>query len=179
MLNVLKEKLEEKSLIGIRTIHQEWDEVIIGFMKSMDGNNLILEEIDEYGKSLGETMIDIAAILSIEYDDVYQKRLKSIVDSSVLFESKNQVTIWNKAKELKNVILELIEKDIITTLFFDEDYFITGKINEYNDKYVRVNNLNSSGEDDGYSIHLIDKMIGIRYNGKEEQKINFLVEKKK
>jgi hypothetical protein len=179
MLNVLKEKLEEKSLIGIRTIHQEWDEVIIGFMKSMDVNNLILEEIDEYGKSLGETMIDIAAILSIEYDDVYQKRLKSIVDSSVLFESKNQVTIWNNAKELKNVILELIEKGIVATLFFDEDFFVTGKLIECNDMYVQVNNISSAGDDDGYSIHLMDKLIGIRYNGKEEQKINFLVEKKK
>jgi hypothetical protein len=178
MLNVLKEKLEEKSLIGIRTIHQEWDEVIIGFMKSMDGNNLILEEIDEYGKSLGETMIDIAAILSIEYDDVYQKRLKSFVDSSILFESKNQVTIWNNAKELKNVILELIEKGIVT-LFFDEDFFVTGKLIECNDMYVQVNNIDSSGDDDGYSIHLMDKLIGIRYNGKEEQKINFLAEKKK
>lgn len=178
MIKVLKDKLEEKSLIGIRTINQDWDEVIIGFIKSIDGKNLILDEIDQYGKPLGETIIANADILSIEFDDKYQKKLKSLLNSSFPFESENQVTIWNKAKDLKNVILELIEKDIITTLFFDEDYFITGKINEYNDKYVLVNNLNSSGEDDGYSIHLIEKMIGIRYNGKEELKIKFLLEKK-
>jgi hypothetical protein len=89
------------------------------------------------------------------------------------------VTIWSKAKELKIVVLELIEKDIIATLFFDEDFFITGKILEFQDNYIFVNNITSSGEDDGYSIHLIDKLIGIRYNGKEELKIRYLLEKLK
>jgi len=176
MIKVLKDKLVKKSLIGIRTFYQEWDEIIIGFIRSIEGNNLILVEIDEYGKTLGETNIEIADILSIEFDDKYQKKLKSIQENSDLFDSKNQVTIWNKAKELKIVILELIKKDIITTLFFNEDFFITGKILECQDNYLLVNNITSSGEDDGYSIHLVDKLIGIRYNGKEEQKIRFLLE---
>ena len=176
MIKVLKDKLVEKSLIGIRTFYQEWDEVIIGFIRSIEGNNLILVEIDEYGKTLGETIIEIADILSIEFDDKYQKKLKSIQENSDLFDSINQVTIWNKAKQLKIVILEWIKKDIIATLFFDEDFFITGKILEYQDNYLLVNNITSSGEDDGYSIHLVDKLIGIRYNGKEELKIRFLLE---
>ena len=179
MIKVLKDKLVEKSLIGIRTIYQDWDEVIIGFIKSIEGNNLILQEINEYGKTLGETNIDIADILSVEFDDKYQKKLMSILENSDLFESENQVTIWNKAKELKIVVLELIEKDIIATLFFDEDFFITGKILEYQDNYLLVNNITSSGEDDGYSIHLIDKLIGIRFNSKEELKIRYLLEKLK
>lgn len=179
MIKVLKDKLVEKSLIGIRTIYQDWDEVIIGFIKSIEGNNLILQEIDEYGKTLGETNIEIADILSVEFDDKYQIKLMSILENSDLFESENQVTIWSKAKELKIVVLELIEKDIIATLFFDEDFFITGKILEYQDNYLLVNNITSSGEDDGYSIHLIDKLIGIRYNGKEELKIRYLLEKLK
>jgi hypothetical protein len=179
MIKVLKDKLVEKSLIGIRTIYQEWDEVIIGFIKSIEGNNLILQEIDEYGKTLGETNIEIVDILSVEFDDKYQIKLMSILENSDLFESENQVTIWSKAKELKIVVLELIEKDIIATLFFDEDFFITGKILEFQDNYIFVNNITSSGEDDGYSIHLIDKLIGIRYNGKEELKIRYLLEKLK
>jgi hypothetical protein len=179
MIKVLKDKLVEKSLIGIRTIYQDWDEVIIGFIKSIEGNNLILQEINEYGKTLGETNIDTADILSVEFDDKYQKKLMSILENSDLFESENQVTIWNKAKELKIVVLELIEKDIIATLFFDEDFFITGKILEYQDNYLLVNNITSSGEDDGYSIHLIDKLIGIRFNSKEELKIRYLLEKLK
>lgn len=127
MNNILKEKIAEKSLIGIRTINQEWDEVIIGFPKMLHGDNILIDEIDKYGESLGQTTIKIAEILSIEYDDPYQKRLKSIVESAVSFNDKLKVTIWNKKDDLMIIMNELIRSGDITTLFFDEDFFVTEK----------------------------------------------------
>lgn len=175
MNNILKEKIAEKSLIGIRTINQEWDEVIIGFPKLLHGDNILIDEIDKYGESLGQTTIKIAEILSIEYDDPYQKRLKSIVESAVSFNDKLKVTIWNKKDDLMIIMNELIRSGDITTLFFDEDFFVTGKIIDFSNDFVKINNISSSGENEGFSVHLSEKLIGIRYNGKEELKINFFL----
>ena len=122
MIIVLKEKFTEKSLIGVRTIHQEWDEVIIGFIQKINETNLVIDEIDEFGASLGETTIDISEILSVEFDDQYQKKLKALVDSSVNFKADQQVTIWKKGIDLISVLEELIHEGKITTLFFDEDF---------------------------------------------------------
>ena len=179
MITILKEKFTEKSFIGVRTIHQEWDEVIIGFIQTMDGSNLVIDEIDEFGASLGETTIDISEILSVEFDDQSQKKLKAIVDSSVNFKADQQVTIWKKGSDLQAVMEELIKEGKITTLFFDEDFFVTGKITELNKKWLVINNISVAGEDDGFSIHSIEKLIGLRYNGKDELKIKFLFDNNK
>lgn len=176
MKKILKEKFEAKSLLGIRTVYQEWDEVIIGFIKSLDEKTFVVHEVDEYGESLGETTIEFSEIISIEFDDNYQKKLKLIVDSSLFFKSDKQVTIWRKSIDLRTVILELIKEGIITTLFFDEDFFVTGKINKLDNEFVTINNISVGGEDDGFSMHSIDKLIGVRFNGREELKIKFLFE---
>ena len=53
---------------------------------------------------------------------------------------------------------------------------MTGKINELNHNWLVINNISVAGEDDGFSIHSIEKLIGLRYNGKDELKINCLFE---
>lgn len=172
--DILKKTKEKKDLIGIRINEDNWDEVLIGFIEQINASTIILNEIDENGISTGYTTIPMDCILRIDLDDRYQKRLKFIYDNRKNLDSKNQVTILNNSKELIKNIDGLINRKSICTLYFDEDQYVTGIILKKDSHYLLVNNVGDQGDDEGISYYRINNLVGLKYNGIDEQKIALL-----
>ena len=172
----LKKALKDKSLIGIRTHSQDWGESIIGFIVKMDETSFLINEIDEYGSYIGTTSIEIEDVINIDVDDRYQKRLTFIHDNVLTFNINNRITVWKEGQMLIPYFNDLIENKTITTFYFNEDDYATGVVLKYDEAQIMINNIGSEGDEDGISCHYIDRLIGLRYNGLEEQKIKLLYE---
>jgi hypothetical protein len=172
----LETAYKEKSLIGFRTISLEWDESIIGFVIDLDESYVTVDEIDEYGFHIGNTIFTLEDIVDVEINDRYQKRLKFIYENNSIFNPINQCTIWKEGPGLVPHFNFLFENKKITTLYFDEANYVTGVLLKFNENYFTINNIGSEGDEDGISCHPIEKLIGLRYDGLEEQKIKLLYE---
>jgi hypothetical protein len=173
---LLENAFKEKSLIGIRTNSIEWDESIIGFIVGLEDSFFTINEIDEYGLFIGNTIIAIEDVVNIEIGDRYQIRLRFIYENSSKLKPNNRITIWKEGAELVSHFKTLIENKIITTLYFDEDYYVIGIILNFDGNSIMIKNIGSEGDDDGMSCYPISKIIGLRYDGIEEQKIKLLYE---
>lgn len=174
--NILQKAYKEKFLIGIRTSSLEWGESIIGFIIEIDDSFLIINEIDENGFLIGNTQIAIEDVFNIDIDDRYQKRLKFIYENNSKISINNRVTIWKEGKELLPYLKMLIENRKIATFFFNEDDYVTGQILKYDETYVMFENIGREGDNDGFSYYPLNALIGVRYDGVEEQKIEILHE---
>ncbi len=172
--SVIESTYKNKSLIGIRTNMIEWDETIIGFISDLGESYLTIDEIDEYGLGIGSTHIALDDVISIEIDDRYQKRLLHLQKNSSKLEVKRRTTIWKEGEELILHFQELIKSKCIITFYFDEDNYIIGLLTKYDDTYIEVKNIGDEGDEDGVSYHPINKLIGVRYNSIQEQKIGVL-----
>ncbi len=173
---LLENAIKEKSLIGIRTNSTDWGESIIGFIVGIEETFFTINEIDEYGLFIGNTIIAIQDIVNIEINDRYQKRLKFIHENSSMFKPNNRISIWKSDVELFPNFKFLNENQIITTFYFDEDDYVIGIIIKFNKESILIKNIGREGDDDGMSCYPIVKIIGLRYNSIEEQKIKLLYE---
>lgn len=176
MINlVLENALKERSLVGIRTQAQDWDESIIGFIIKKEESSIVVKEIDEYGKLIGNTSIEILEIIAIDVKDRYQIRLAYIHENETFLNADSRVTIWKSGSSLINQLAELLKSKEITTFYFDEDNYAIGIVLDYDERYLKINSIGSDGLDDGISYHLIDDLSGLKFNGLEEQKIKLLL----
>ncbi len=166
--------LQTRTLIGIRTTMLEWGKRIIGFIDEVAGDYCVINEIDEYGFFIGKPHIHFGDIVNIDIDDPYQKRLMFLHRHKDAFDIDARLTIWEKGAKLIPYFDELIKSGSIVTLFFDEDDYLTGCLSEYSDEELVIDCVGSDGDEDGRSCYPIDKIIGLRYNGIEEQKIKLL-----
>jgi hypothetical protein len=171
---VLESAIRDGILIGLRTDDQESDESIIGFGTELKESMLTLNEVDEYGSLIGKTVIHINSIISIDLRDRYQERLQFIHDQKSNFDPNKRVTQWGSGSELITSLGFLTEEKIISTFFFENDEYSVGYLESYNSETFLINNIGLEGDDDGTSCYLIDRLVGIRYNGLEEQKIKLL-----
>lgn len=170
----LKRAIKEKKLIGIRTNAQDWDEVIIGFVVELNEHTFIINEIDQIGQLIGNTTLEMENIISIEYNDRYQKRLQYIFENHSKFNINNQVTIWKEGSALISYFNDLVKSKKIITFYFDEDNFVIGILLNFDEDNVIIKNIGTEGDEDGESCYLIDHLIGIKYDGIDEQKIKLL-----
>lgn len=172
----LENAYKEKTLIGLRTILLDWGESIIGYVISVEELYFTINEIDEYGFFIGRTIIAIEDVINIEINDRYQKRLKFIQENNSNLNSNSQITIWKDGVNLISHLKELIEAKKITTLFYDEDDYVIGIVLQLDQEDLMIKNIGTEGDEDGISCYPIDKLMGLRYDGINEQKVKILHE---
>jgi len=172
----IENAINEKSLIGIRTKSLEWGQTIIGYIVDLDETYFTINEIDEYGTLIGNTIIEIDDILHIEHNDRYQRRLQMIFDNRLIFNSNNRVTIWKEGKKLVPHFKKLKEENILSTFFLNEDDYVIGFLLDFNENHILINNIGVEGDEDGVSCYCIEDFIGLRYNSLSEQKTKLLYE---
>ena len=172
--SLLECALKEKSLIGIRMNSQDWGESIIGFIVDLEDSFFTINEIDEYGFHIGNTTVEIENIIDINTDDRYIRRLKFIHEH--VLDPNNRTTIWKENTAIIPHFKKLFENNLITTFWFNEDDYVTGILLKFDEDDILIKNIGREGDIDGTSCHYINKLIGIQYNGLEEQKIKLLYE---
>ncbi len=173
---ILNDAWKAKSLIGIRTKAEDWNESVIGFITELNDLSLTINEVDKNGFLSGMTVILLDNIISLDLDDRYQKRLEFIHGNCKTLKLNEQITIWKEGPELTDHFNSLIESKKIATFYFDEDSFVFGIVLSFDLDYILIKNIGIEGDEDGTSCHLINKIIGLKYDGVEEQKIKMLYE---
>jgi hypothetical protein len=179
MINDILENARKKNtLIGIRTDREDWDESLIGFVTNLDESSVTINELDKDGALTGSTNILLTDIVSLDFDDRYQRRLKLIHDSCSLLEANRQVTIWRTGEQLFNQLDILIRNGNISTLYFQGGHYVLGEVKAFDSTYILIHNVGVEGDDDGESCHLVENLIGIKYSGIDEQKVGILYNNK-
>lgn len=178
MQKLLNKAVDEKSLIGIRTNKLDWGQTIIGYIVELNESDFTINEIDEYGMLIGNTVIQMTDVLHLEYDDRYQKRLQFTYENSETFNPNSCVTIWKEGKELMPHLNMLKETDKLFTFFLNEDDYVIGFLQDITEDQILIRNIGKEGDDDGVSCYYIEKFIGIRFDSLSEQKINLLYKNK-
>jgi len=173
---ILDDALKLKSLIGIRTNGEDWDELIIGFVTELNDLSLTINEIDRNGLLSGSAIILLDNIISLDYSDRYQKRLKFIHENCASLNPNKQIAVWKGGAELTDHFNSLIQSKKIATFYFDEENYVLGIILNFDLDYVLIKNIGREGDEDGTSCHLINKITGLKYDGMDEQKIKMLYE---
>jgi len=176
---ILERIFNEKKLIGLKTNMIENDESIIGFLTDVSEISIKINEIDEYGFFIGNTIIEINDIVSIEMDDRYQMRLKFIHDNYNQLRPNDRITVWQEGYKLIPYFNEILSNKHLTTFYLGNDNYVTGFLSKINDTQIEINNIGGEGDEDGVSYHLIQNLTGLRFNGLEEQKIKLLYDNRK
>lgn len=177
MIKLLTDAYIQKNLIGVTTPEIEWDELIIGYIKNINDDCIIINEIDEYGSLIGDTLIEISDILHICIDSWYISDLYDVQDNNRIFNPNLRKTIWKEGDELKPYLQELKENGKITRLFFDDDYFVIGIILGIDTEFCLIKNVGQNGKVDGETCYRIKDIKGLKYEDLSMQKVQFLYEK--
>jgi hypothetical protein len=69
MQSLLKQALKDKSLTGIRTISQGWEESVMGSIVKMEETSFLINEIDEYGSFIGTASIEMEDVINVDIGD--------------------------------------------------------------------------------------------------------------
>lgn len=176
--DILRKAYDEKKMIGITTQDISWDESIIGYIIDIDETYFVINEIDEYGIYIGNTIIEIKNVTHVETNNWYMNNLQLIQEKGVTFNPNLRVTIWKQGGNLKKYLEYLKINNQISRFFFEEDNFVIGEVLEFNNEFVFINNIGQDGSNEGKTCYQLEDIVGLRYNGLEEQKIKFLIDLK-
>lgn len=176
--DILKEAYEKKSIIGITTKIIDWDESIIGFIIEIDDTYFTLNELDEYGAFIGSTIISISDVCHVEPSNWYMRNLLLVMEGNSTLNPNARVTVWKEGKELKAQFQHIKDNNKITRFFFEDDNFAIGIVLDFDKESLLIKNIGQDGSDDGVTCYQIDDIIGLRYDGLEEQRIRLLLDSK-
>jgi hypothetical protein len=174
IIKILTKALLNSKLIGIRTYFEDWDKVIIGFVKEINETNVIIEEIDKQGLIIGYMIIEIDDIINLDYDDKYQRKLEFLNKLKKQSYENIQLTVLKKGEKLISYFQELIDEKYITEFHFDDNHYEIGILQEFDEKYILCKNIGNNGEYEGISCFTIEYLTGIKYKGIEQYKIKLL-----
>jgi hypothetical protein len=175
---LLKTAYEYKKIISINTNDVEWDESIIGYITEIDDVYFTMNEIDEYGIFIGNTIFAINNVIYVQPDDWYMRNLQVAHENRAVFTPNKRVTIWKTGKELISHFKSIKEDEKITRFFFEEDNFVIGLILDFDDNFLLIKNIGQDGKEEGITCYRVNDIIGLRYDGLSEQKIKLLYREK-
>lgn len=174
VFDLLLEAKNKSRLIGLRTKNMDFEESLIGFVHELNDGRVIIQEIDQYGKIEGLTSIDLKDILSVDYDDRYQKRLLCIFSNKELLDAEKKVIVYGNPEELVEIVRDCItNKNMIKLLFTNKNY-ATGIPIAVDSSHILIHSIGWEGDDDGLSAYSFSEIIGVQYNSIEEQIISIL-----
>ncbi|MDI9359024.1 MAG: hypothetical protein QM528_08755 [Phycisphaerales bacterium] len=150
-----------------------WDNRIIGYVDSIQNENVSINEVDVFGSVVKKLNIRIDKILIVETNDSYNEHLQKLKKEGDNIKKEKTSYYFNKGEKFFEKINLLKSESQICTIFFDTQY-ITGIIADIKDDILFVKSLGYSGTNEGEAFCKIDSISKIRYKGPFERKIEFL-----
>ncbi len=172
---IIKECLEKGILICLILDLSDWETVIIGKVLSFDDKNILINEVNPYGKIIRKKRkIKISQIKVLSHSDIYGKDLDFLHSNALINYSKAKYIYFGEDKRsCQNKLKKFIENKKIISIFINDEYVI-GIIVNQNDNDILINNYSYQGLDDGFSLFKHKLITKIRYDGPVEQKIEAL-----
>jgi len=178
-LNELIDKAkDEQKVIGICIRKLDWNKRHIGYIeKYQPKKELVINELNEYGKVIGRKTILFENIQSVEFGGVYNDSLENAYKSGIWQKKSTTRYIRNISSESVNKRLRnILEQKIICTFYADDNY-TTGFLQDISENLLLIKNISFNGVDDGFTAYYLKSLTRVRYNGPIENKIAMLYNK--
>lgn len=173
MKEILQTVYRNKGLVSICIKKIDWDKRIIGYVTKVSAQSILIDEVDVYGYVVKKRNIRMDTIVSVEIDDSYNNSLFRLKGVANRIRKMKAQFIYNKGQTIVSKLKSLQERVNVVTIFFDDEY-VTGVIEDFDDEYIKLQNIGYLGTEDGKSLYRISQVTKIRYNGPMEEKISFL-----
>lgn len=169
---ILSDALANNKLIAFRTEKEEWGETIIGHVKEITSQCIIINEIDEYGTPIGTTSFKLNTLIDIVTEDKTLKCLEILEKQNKRLCQIKCTTFWGNGYELKDYIAGRIKSKKFTTLFVEDDDTddtnVIGFVESIDENSVLVAMIDKYGETDGRILVPLDTITGIRWESMED-----------
>ncbi len=176
ILKIIKDSQKNGKLIGICLKRIVWENRQIGIVKIINEKEITISLIDRYSRKLKDKKVSISDIKYIEMGGQYLEGLENLYKSKIFNQkiSVKYVRYYNDkhAHFLKKISILKENKNICT--FFLGDNYITGKILDFSENDLLIKGISFNGIEDSIQSILLKQLTTIRYNGKDEIKIEFL-----
>lgn len=175
MNNVFEQVITKKYLVSLLSKNQDWENRKIGFVLSFDDKDVVIQEVDKFGKNTKIYKLRRSKISVIELLDEYTFNLKQINESNL--DSKKTKAKYLKFDKTPTKIKRLIELgkvEKVCSFILSNDNYVTGFINEVIEDGIVIQCIGYNGNYDGLSVINFDSLERIRMEGFLEKKITFL-----
>lgn len=173
MIEIFKTALRSNSIISLCVGKVDWDKRIIGYVKSINNNSIIIDVVDIFGSVIKSKSIAINSITVVEINDSYNKHLEKLRKQGKVVKKTKPLYYYNKGNSF-NEKLELLRlKGSVCTIFFGTEY-MTGVVKKFNEDVLFINSIGYRGTKEGESYCKLESITKIRYEGPLEGKISYL-----
>lgn len=165
--------LTNRTLVAIRLVNQSWDEYTVGYILFVGPEHVLIDEVDENGRSIGSAEIQYKEILGIDIDDRYLRRLERIGKEMRIDQNDSGNVLYRKDGNFWEGIRLIERRKIIVTFFFDNESYATGILMEISKQFFSFRSIGVEGDEDGLAYRLIKNLTGFRYDSAFEKRIDF------
>lgn len=176
MKEILKASLIKNTIISFCIGKVNWDKRIIGYVRSMNKEIIVVDEVDVFGSVVKSRNIKISSISIIETNDSYNKHLEKLKEQGKLIKKTKPLYYYNKGDKFNKKIDLLRISGNICTIFFGTE-FITGIIKKLSENILSISSIGYRGTKEGESYFTLESITKIRYQGPLEKKISYLQKK--
>jgi hypothetical protein len=173
MKEILITALKNKNIISFCIGKVDWDKRKIGYVKSINKENVLVSMVDIFGGIVSEKSIKINNITILEINDSYNMHLERLRGHGEVIRKTKTHYYFNKGNGFIEKVKALQSKKSVCTVFFETE-FLTGIIKEINEIILIINTVGYRGTKEGESYCKIDNVTKIRYEGPLESKISYL-----
>ncbi len=171
MLGVLKQYLQDSSLIEMYFYSGENNKFCCGKVVSLDEYYFTFVSFDPYGRYDGYFVRRINDLCRINANSKYINSLINLIDNDfvehIKFDSYNEI--------IPRILhLSIDNGKAVSIEIADSDSLIIGIVSSVEDEKICINNLNEYGEPDGISIVFLEDIISVSYDSLDERKIERL-----
>lgn len=177
ILKILEEAYKNKKIISLTPRDFKWDDSILGYVTEINGDKVIINEIDEYGKSIGNIIFKINDISYLETNNMETRKRQFVYDNIKDFKPELRISIWQWGKELVSSLKELKKNGKISELFFGDDNSVRGIVLDVDNQFCLIQNISEEGDKIEITCYRIKNIIGLEYDDIDTQIVKLLYEK--
>ncbi len=174
IIKILKKALKEKILVGIYTNAEDTSKFTVGYVNMIFEEGVLVSIITPDVKNDGFVLLNMSMIYLVEYDNLYLKNIKKLIDIHKLKPNK----LSFKRNKNKLLIVDFFdyckkEKNCIT-IKHSYGFGISGYVLNVDDNYLSINTFTEEGVEDGITVIRIEEIEEIYLKGFNQEKIKML-----
>lgn len=165
---------QKGSLVGIFSNPSNPDNFVVGYVIELLEDILILNSVDEIGSDDGLMVLFLKDIYAIDFDTRYLQNLEFIADG--VNQNHKKYPFYN---DLLKIFAILHKENELLSIKHENDFTITGFVSQIHEESLTINNINDSGNVDGFTMIYIDDIERIHILGQDQKKYKLLIKKNK
>lgn len=159
--------MDSKKVVSLYHQSHEADRFEVGFVESVDRNDVTLQCLTPRGEEDGHMSVRIEDVTAIEIDDPYSQKIQTLFTyRGSIFNERESARVSTSSPSLEEQLQAALDNHRVVTVEDTSGTRFTGFVRELTDGYVEVELLNQFGAPDGRAFvarHMLGKVdIGRR-----------------